>query len=257
MVTENNIPSCTNYDVSGTNWSLSGSTRLGGSDQAAVTSGVFRYQDVDEEVCLDYGTLNISGVVGDFSIEVTVTNSGGLESSDFIRLDYSIDGGPISSVNRTGDFAGILSETGLTGSQTLNLSVCADNNANSEFYEIDNIRVTPSGGTVVLPVELLFFDAEVMNYGVQLSWATASELNHESMIIERSIDGREFESIGEIKGEGNTQSLSNYQFMDYYPESGKNYYRLRQIDLDGSEAIFNVVSVQWEDLQNVAFQFFS
>lgn len=85
----------------------------------------------------------------------------------------------------------------------------------------------------VLPVELISFGAKVVDRGIQLDWATASELNNERFEIQRSADGISFESIGTIQGHGTTNEKVDYSFRDTNPTQGANYYRLMQIDFDG------------------------
>ncbi|PTM12196.1 MAG: hypothetical protein DA408_11430 [Bacteroidetes bacterium] len=85
----------------------------------------------------------------------------------------------------------------------------------------------------VLPVELLSFTGKSTAGAVLLTWETATELNNEKFIIERSADGRAFAAIGEERGVGTTQEKQSYHFADKTPERGLNYYRLQQLDYDG------------------------
>ncbi|HSI91298.1 MAG TPA: T9SS type A sorting domain-containing protein, partial [Adhaeribacter sp.] len=94
-----------------------------------------------------------------------------------------------------------------------------------------------------LPVELLCFNARKTGATVQLTWETASEMNSDRFEIERSQDGRTFETIGSVKAAGHSNTVKRYAFEDKNPNSGLNYYRLKQADLDGSFAYSKVVSV--------------
>lgn len=86
------------------------------------------------------------------------------------------------------------------------------------------------------PVELLSFSATPAEpQSVQLAWITASELNNDRFIVQRSIDRVSFTEIGTVNGAGTTQEMRNYEFLDERPVVGVNYYRLLQIDLDGTE----------------------
>ena len=100
-----------------------------------------------------------------------------------------------------------------------------------------------------LPIELLYFDAQVSGDDVVCNWATATELNNDYFTVERSADGGTFTSIGEVDGAGSSQQTLSYAFTDAEPLSGVSYYRLRQTDLDGTETWTNVVSV-WIDAPN-------
>lgn len=84
----------------------------------------------------------------------------------------------------------------------------------------------------VFPVEWLSFTADAMAEQVLLKWETASEVNNDRFVIERSKDQQHFEAIGMM--EAAVQAPFQYQFIDPLPYVGDNYYRLRQIDLDGT-----------------------
>ncbi len=100
-----------------------------------------------------------------------------------------------------------------------------------------------SGGA--LPIELLDFKAEVVQSSALLTWRTASELNNDYMAVERSADGVEFQEIGRVKGQGTTEQPQDYQFTDAQPLPGINYYRLRQVDFDGTMEYHKVVAVDF------------
>lgn len=99
-----------------------------------------------------------------------------------------------------------------------------------------------------LPVDLLSFGAYKMdNHSVKVNWATAQETNNEKFVIERSEDGTQFEPIGIIAGNGNTQKLLNYQFTDESPNP-TNYYRLKQMDFDGTSTYSKTVLVKMDQV---------
>lgn len=85
-----------------------------------------------------------------------------------------------------------------------------------------------------LPVELISFTGEKRADAVQLEWSTASEENNDYFVVERSMDGRNYEVIAEVSGKGTTVEINQYQAMDLKPQTGTNYYRLTQIDFDGT-----------------------
>ena len=98
----------------------------------------------------------------------------------------------------------------------------------------------------MLPVELLYFNAETEESEVNLRWGTASETNNEVFILERASDGIHFTELARIKGNGTTNEVSNYSFMDINPAIGANYYRLIQVDYNGAFEIFETVLVFFE-----------
>lgn len=96
---------------------------------------------------------------------------------------------------------------------------------------------------LVLPVELLFLQGDPRGTVVDLSWATASEKNSSHFVVERSGNARDFVPIGRVAASGNSQYRVDYALTDTDPFSGVNYYRLRQVDRDGTEEISNTVVV--------------
>jgi hypothetical protein len=94
-----------------------------------------------------------------------------------------------------------------------------------------------------LPVEITSFKATQQNNAVQLKWVTASEQNNLRFDIERSNDGKNFFKIGSREGFGNSHILKDYYFNDDYPNQGTNYYRLKQLDYDGTEKIIDPIAI--------------
>ena len=85
-----------------------------------------------------------------------------------------------------------------------------------------------------LPIELLNFNCNVVdNKKVQLTWVTATELNNNYFVIERSVDGVTFETINTQKGAGNSTTKLNYNYTDINKLQEAVYYRLKQVDYDG------------------------
>lgn len=85
-----------------------------------------------------------------------------------------------------------------------------------------------------LPVEFLNFTAtNIENRQVKLKWSTATEINNDYFTVERSENGYDFESIGEVAGAGNSAFILHYEFDDMEPLNGISYYRIKQTDFDG------------------------
>ncbi len=98
----------------------------------------------------------------------------------------------------------------------------------------------------LLPVELTSFDAKQEDdCTVNLTWTTASEENSSHFVIYRSYDGYEFEPLDVIEAANNSVRQINYNFIDDEPLS-TNYYRLGQVDLDGTERLLKIVSLKTE-----------
>ncbi len=98
-----------------------------------------------------------------------------------------------------------------------------------------------------LPVELLSFSVKKQSKIVALIWATASEKNNSHFEIEKSNDGKNWEQIGRVKGEGNSLEIVRYDFLDAQPFSGINYYRLKQVDFDGSFEYSKIKTIIFDD----------
>jgi hypothetical protein len=97
-----------------------------------------------------------------------------------------------------------------------------------------------------LPIELLFFEAYRLNKNnVQLDWATESETNNEGFEVERMLDSEtEFSKIDWVDGFGTTTNVINYSLNDVNPHQGISYYRLKQLDFDGSFSYSPVRAVE-------------
>lgn len=86
----------------------------------------------------------------------------------------------------------------------------------------------------VLPVEFLYAKAALVDGGgVQVSWATASELNNDFFVVERSTDGVNYTAIRTVDGAGNSEEVLTYETRDGQVIAGTYFYRVKQVDFDG------------------------
>ena len=108
--------------------------------------------------------------------------------------------------------------------------------------------------TSQLPVELLSFTATQKEKSILLNWATATEINNDHFLVEYSRDGLGFKSIAQIEGMGNSLDEVKYEFMHEKPNTGTNYYRLKQMDFDGTFEYSNIVSVTIENDKDISIQ---
>ncbi|MCW5898974.1 MAG: hypothetical protein KIT10_06865 [Flavobacteriales bacterium] len=99
---------------------------------------------------------------------------------------------------------------------------------------------------MILPIELLSFDAWRENDLVHTHWATASERDNDHFEVERSVDLIDWHTIGSLAGAGTSQAMHEYDLFDEAPLPGWNYFRLKQVDLDGSASWSEAVPV-WFD----------
>ncbi len=108
--------------------------------------------------------------------------------------------------------------------------------------------------TSPLPVELTSFSGIFQNGKVKLLWKTETELNNYGFEIERTASSRniDWKKIGFVEGHGNSNSPKSYDFVDNNVMYGKLYYRLKQIDNDGSFEYSDIVEVDVPTLQDYA-----
>lgn len=85
-----------------------------------------------------------------------------------------------------------------------------------------------------VPVELVSFAASVSGTNVNLSWMTATEVNNQGFEIERSSDQNNWDRVGYVEGNGTTTETKYYSYTDTKLETGTYYYRLKQMDFNGT-----------------------
>jgi hypothetical protein len=118
------------------------------------------------------------------------------------------------------------------------LAAANTNEANCDA-QAPSIRCKP------LPVVLTIFNAQVSEgHKIALHWVTASEKNSRAFVVERSSDGKIFRELRTVDAAGTTQNQTTYNLTDEQPLPGTSYYRLRQIDLDGTSVYSPVRAVK-------------
>ncbi len=95
-----------------------------------------------------------------------------------------------------------------------------------------------------LPVTLLSFDGEAVRRGVELGWETELETDNDYFALLRSSNGVDFEEITRLPGSGSTEGLSTYHYFDAAAAPGLNYYRLEQVDLDGTRTVLGIRQIE-------------
>ena len=125
------------------------------------------------------------------------------------------------------------------------------------LHEIDStsgaiIRTIVSGASLqyislydysIVPVELTSFTANLLDSRVVLNWSTATEINNSGFQVERSINNESYEQVAFVPGFGTTTEPKNYSYSDNSVTNGIYYYRLKQIDFDGSFTYSEVVEI--------------
>lgn len=189
---------------------------------------------------------NTGWVVGSNGIIKKTTNAGGLWSNqtsgttvllhdvDFVDANYGWAVGENGTILHTVD-------GGTTWFPQLS-GVTAELHAIRAFSDQIAIAVGAGGiilkttnGGGVLPIELTDFSAKLTHYkSVALQWKTASETNNKGFEIEWSTEGTHWQNIGFVQGQGTIQQPWQYFFTHAGPATGDNYYRLKQLDYDGT-----------------------
>ena len=108
---------------------------------------------------------------------------------------------------------------------------------------LDNLTISLFG-TPALPVTLTTFTAEPERPGtVRLSWSTTAEYTNDYFTVERATHGTPWEPLARVEGQGTSVHHTNYHYVDRHPPAQTVYYRLRQVDVDGSFTYSPVVAV--------------
>ncbi len=116
-------------------------------------------------------------------------------------------------------------------------------------YQIFSAEVR--GCSKSLPVELTTFKAQPNDQQqTQLTWTTARELNSSHFTVQRSSDGKNFETIRTVAAQGQSSGTVHYSILDANPAYGVNYYQLTQVDLDGTSHRLRMVSVIVDSPEN-------
>ena len=127
-----------------------------------------------------------------------------------------------------------------------------DTNNNS----VDFAKTTPNPINGPLPVQVTYFQTEVTdNQRVNVRWETAQEINSNVFILERSRNAVDYKTIAKIEAAGESNTTKRYSFTDESALFGTNYYRLSQIDRDGTQQVFRPQAVVIDDAY-VAFGVF-
>ena len=137
-----------------------------------------------------------------------------------------------------------VNELPVTAGQSYYLLVNKWSPGGSGFTLNWNLTAGASLNCAVLPVELLYFEAKTSGKNVAIKWSTASEVNNNYFIVERSIDSKHFEPIQIVQGAGNSTVVIDYTTVDDSPLKGISYYRLKQVDFDGTISYSNIVAIR-------------
>lgn len=240
-----------------------GGSALAGTNPAACAGGLTmsvnsNFQDGDF-VLFGHRTLTNSVNTLDISADIPelearwerdwffdITDAGPQLTVD-ITFDFSSAGFITSFAGGLASNYKLLYRPGLSGAWT---SIASGTTYASDQLTFSNINLINDGyyalgsidiSTSPLPIELVSFSSKIEPDGIRLDWITASEVNFDRFVVERSLNGIKFQKIGEVVGMGNIEG-NKYEFYDHEAVGDKIYYRLKMLDLDHSFKYSAIVS---------------
>ena len=180
----------------------------------------------------------------DAASAVNISAGSGLSvSGDLVNNGTSITAN--GNIGLSGNYTG-LNSSGISGSGGMKTGgiVSLDVSATT-FGSGTGCGVGPCAtGTTPLPVRLISFSANNNGTGVSLSWSTGSEINNDYFIVQKSIDGANFETLEQVAGAGNSNHVNNYAIVDNGSVTAVTYYRLKQVDFDGAATYSYPVAIE-------------
>ncbi len=133
----------------------------------------------------------------------------------------------------------------IMGASSTNTTSALDAAGNSVIFNVSNTVIIANkkflGAMAAVPVE--FYDFYLKAKGedaVMLNWSTASEINNKHFLVERSMDGINYQTIAAVAGAGNSTTVKSYSYLDAGLAIGTYYYRLKQVDFDGKYSYSSV-----------------
>lgn len=155
----------------------------------------------------------------------------GNSSTTITGYTYLSGSNPAIFYESTGNSSGCNSYSGYSGNLTINGNSCTYVNG-------------------ALPVTFSSFDTKLDGDQVVVSFSTSSESNNDFFEIQRSANGEDYSTIGNLAGTGNSNEERFYKFYDSGPLFGLNYYRIKQVDFDGKYAYSDIRSVLVSYVEN-------
>lgn len=222
---------------------------------------------------------------GKYYVEVYCNNSGSSQTYKESNNSYTLPNNTfhiwVNGVKVGGDYprsievngsAGLSSGTSiaLANGAALNSFLFLSNNGSSNssskitiyypaatYLNTNLVSTSSSTSNSVLPVSLVSFDAYRSGNTNKLSWSTASESNNKYFEIYRSINDDKFNMISRVDGAGNSSQKRYYNFTDSEPYTGIAYYKLQQVDENGTSHTFNNLKAIKSDLSESTFTVFT
>jgi hypothetical protein len=116
--------------------------------------------------------------------------------------------------------------------------------------DVNRFRIVFQSSLISLPVKYTSVKAAQKGKNIQVEWEVMEESNVRRYTVEKSVDGIRFSNAGEVSATGNI-SRESYQWLDVHPATGKNYYRVRAIQNDGTFLLSNIVLVKMNVVKSI------
>ena len=208
---------------------------------------------------VSFTNVNNGTVVGDSGTIIRTTDGGANWLSQTSGTTSNLFGVSFTDANNgtaVGDYGTILRTTNGGTTWTSQTSGTTTALFGVSFTDANTGTVVGGWGTILrtwnggVPVEFTSFTASVNKNNVLLNWSTATELNNQGFEIERASSKtsprqEDWEKIGFVPGFGTTTEPKSYSYTDQSVNTGINYYRLKQVDYNGSYEYSDVIEVDY------------
>lgn len=223
-----------------------GSVLLGTGTGSFVTTANFPPGNVPNSVAMD--DFN-----GDGNLDLVVLNLSTSRTTSKLQIrlgDGTGNFGPVTNINANESVSTLVATSDLNGDGKPDL-IATGFSGDGNNGIIGGVSVLLNC-SISLPVDLISFQGELIKEQALLTWKTAWERTNKGFEIQKSTDAQHYEVIGWVDGVATSNQMHSYQFIDSNLIS-TSYYRLRQVDFDGSSSLTRSVAVvpDRESIKNI------
>ena len=205
-----------------------------------------------------WNTAAVTDMLGMFSSAIAFNqNIGSWTLNPGVDLSNMLDNSGMDCINYSATLIGWSTNPSTPDSRNLGASImeygtnaeaARTNLTGAKGWTITGDAPSGSSCSVILPVTWLYINGQWQNNAAQIKWGTASETNTKYFEIEHSSNGISYSKVGTVAAAGNSSLTERYEFLHTSPTLGKNYYRIKQIDLDGRFTYSTIIVLQKSDL---------
>jgi hypothetical protein len=231
------------WALSGMNVEVNAETVYGGSNLSN------RVAEVDALVGLRQKVEVVAGKTYRLDFKASRRTRGGTPAVVGIRVKITGSNSGVEYVNTTRTYnnttfsyraeSGSFSLASGSVDNAVIIEISSYNNSSSLGVIVDDVELSAVSASS-LPVQWISFIAERKGNNTLLSWKTSSEINNAFFIVERSLNGANFDSIGLVSA----NSFKTYSYNDNNAQPGTHYYRLKQVDIDGKFSYSKVLMIK-------------